>query len=228
MQIYSTYGIGVQQGIKCGVYAKAGYGKTLLMSTAPNPIILSAESGLLSLSRFRLPYIPINNVNDLTAAHQWALSSREARQFQTICIDSGSEIAEVVLSNAKGQVKDARLAYTELLEKMTMTIRAFRDLQGFNVVISAKQEFIKDEHTGVMKNMPSFPGKQLTRDFPYFFDELFQIDIGKLPDQTEYRFLRTQPDFSNEAKDRSGMLDPIEEPNLTKLFAKINRVNGPR
>lgn len=222
VQLKSTYGIGVQTGIKCAVYGKAGRGKTTLCATAPNPVIISAEGGLLSLARFKLPYIEIKNVNDLTNAHQWAQMSREARQFQTICIDSISEIAEVVLTNAKNQVKDPRQAYGELIEKMTTVIRSFRDLQGFNVVMTAKQEFVKDDQTGVLMNMPSLPGKGLTKDFPYFFDEVFQLDIGKTPTGEEYRFLRCQPDFNNEAKDRSGRLFPAEEPNLTKVFAKIN------
>lgn len=222
VQLQSTYGIGARQGVKCAVYGKAGRGKTLLCATAPNPVILSAEGGLLSLSGLRLPFIQIKTVGDLTNAHLWASQSREARQFQTICLDSVSEIAETVLANAKAQVKDPRQAYGELIDKMTDVIRAFRDLQGFNVVMTAKQEYVKDEQSGVVSNGPSLPGKTLTKDFPYFFDELFQIDIGKLPDMTEYRFLRTQPDFSNEAKDRSGRLDPIEEPNLTKIFNKIN------
>lgn len=222
VQLYNTYGFGQRQGVKCAVYGKAGRGKTRLCATAPGPVLISAEGGLLSLSNMQIPYIPIRTVTDLTNAHQWALNSREARQFNTICVDSISEVAETVLANAKGQVKDPRQAYGELADQMINVIRAFRDLQGFNVVMTAKQEYVKDEQSGVVMNGPSLPGKTLTREFPYFFDELFQLDIGKLPDMTEYSFLRTRPDFSNEAKDRSGRLDAIEEPNLAKIFAKIN------
>lgn len=222
VNIQNTFGIGARNGVKCAVYGKAGRGKTMLCATAPGPIIISAEGGLLSLGRYRLPFIEIKTVSDLTNAHLWAMQSREARQFQTICIDSISEVAETVLANAKTQVKDPRQAYGELIDQMTNVIRAFRDLQGFNVVMTAKQEYVKDEQSGIVMNGPSLPGKSLTKDFPYFFDELFQIDIGKMPDNTEYRFLRTQPDFNNEAKDRSGRLAPVEEPNLTKIFQKIN------
>lgn len=221
IQLQSTRGIASRAGVKCAVYGKAGRGKTRLCATAPNPVIISAEGGLLSLSGYNIPFMTIKTVSDLQNAHLWAMQSREARQFNTICIDSISEVAEVVLANAKGQVKDPRQAYGELADQMLNVIRAFRDLQGFNVVMTAKQDYVKDEQSGIIMNSPSLPGKTLTREFPYFFDELFQVDIGKLPDQTEYRFLRTQPDFNNEAKDRSGRLEPIEEPNLSKIFAKI-------
>lgn len=224
IQIRSTQGIGLRQGVKCVVYGKAGMGKTTLCATAPNPFIISAEGGLLSLAQFNLPYTEIKTIEDLNRVHQWALQSNEARQFSTICVDSISEIAEVVLNNARKKAKDPRQAYGDLQEKMADVIRSFRDLQGFNVVMTAKQEFIKDDTTGAMLNMPSMPGKNLTRDLPYFFDEVFKIDIGVTQDGSnrKYRYLLTQPDFMNDAKDRSGRLSPIEEPHLGKLFAKIN------
>lgn len=222
MKLMSTYGIGAANGVKMLVYGKAGRGKTTLCATCPSPVIFSAESGLLALSAYQLPYVEIRTVKDLTDAFDWARDSREARQFQTLCLDSLSEIAEVVLSNAKGQVKDPRQAYGELIEKMTMTIRAFRDLPGYHVYMSAKQEMVKDDLSGVTMNMPSMPGSKLEQQLPYFFDEVFQLDIGKDPTtQQSYRYLRTQPDFSNDAKDRSGRLDPIEYPDLGNIIKKI-------
>ena len=37
----------------------------------------------------------------------------------------------------------------------------------------------------------------------------------------EYRYLRTHPDIQSEAKDRSGVLDVLEPPDLTHIFNKI-------
>lgn len=218
----STYGIGAKNGVKMLVYGKAGRGKTTLCATAPNPIVFSAESGLLALSNYQVAYAEIRTIKDLQDAFEWAKTSAEAKQFQTLCLDSLSEIAEVVLSNAKGQVKDPRQAYGELIEKMSMTIREFRDLPGYHVYMSAKQEMVKDDSTGVALNMPSMPGSKLGQSLPYFFDEVFQLDIGKDPaTQQTYRYLRTQPDYQNDAKDRSGKLDPIEYPDLGNIIKKI-------
>lgn len=218
----STYGIGAKNGVKMLVYGKAGRGKTTLCHTAPSPIVFSAESGLLALSGHQVAYAEIRNIKDLQDAYEWAEKSAEARQFQTLCLDSLSEIAEVVLANAKGQVKDPRQAYGELIEKMSMTIRSFRDLPGYHVYMSAKQEMVKDDTTGTTINMPSMPGSKLGQQLPYFFDEVFQLDIGKDPaTQQTYRYLRTQPDFQNDAKDRSGKLDPIEYPDLGNIIKKI-------
>lgn len=221
LQFTTTDRAAVLQGIKAMVYGPPGVGKTKLAATAPAPIMMSAEAGVLSLREFQIPMIHIRTVQDLTEAHQWAMNSHEARQFQTIYIDSISEIAEVVLANAKTLVKDPRQAYGELVEKMLMAVRAFRDLPGKNVVMVAKMEPVKDEMTGIIKYSPSMPGTKLGPQLPYLFDEVFRMGIGKTPQNVEYRFLQTQPDLQYDAKDRSGSLDAVEVPDLTRVFNKI-------
>lgn len=223
-------------GIKVMVYGPSGIGKTVLASTLPNPILISAEAGVLSLRKknlerlygignpntcYDIPLILVKTVEDLTDAYRWCISSAEARQFQSVAIDSISEIAEVVLNNAKKQVKDPRQAYGELIEKMETTIRYFRDLPGKHVYMAAKMEASKDELTGVVRYGPSMPGSKLGQKIPYFPDELFRLGIGKTPQGESYRFLQTQPDLQYDAKDRSGALAPVEPPNLSAIFNKI-------
>jgi hypothetical protein len=211
-------------------------GKTVLMATAPIPVLISAESGALSLRQsnlerlygvgnphitYNMPIIEVKTVEDLTDAYNWCAGSAQAQQFQTVGLDSISEIAEVVLNNAKRQVKDPRQAYGELIEKMETLIRSFRDLPNKNVVISAKMEPTKDELTGVVKYGPAMPGAKLGNKLPYFFDEVFRLAVGQTPQGEKYRFLQTQPDLQYEAKDRSGALAPVETPVLSAVFAKI-------
>lgn len=222
-------------GIKVLVYGGSGVGKTVLTATLPNPVLISAESGALSLREsnlkrifgedasicYNMPIITVRTVEDLRDVHLWCLQSREAGQFQSIGLDSSSEIAEVILNNAKRQVKDPRQAYGELIEKMETLIRAFRDLPNKNVLISAKMEPTRDELSGVVKYGPSMPGAKLGPKLPYFFDEVFRLGIGKDQQGKEFRFLQTQPDLQFEAKDRSGALSHVEAPHLGYLFHKI-------
>lgn len=236
MQFTTTSAAARVNGVKCLVYGGAGMGKTLLCASAPAPLILSAEAGLLSLTHnnidrvfgvaqpgitYDVPVIVIKDVDDLTDAYNWCNNSAEARQFQTICLDSLSEIAEVVLNNAKRQVKDPRQAYGELMEKMETVIRLFRDLAGKHVYMSAKMEPAKDELTGVVRYLPSMPGTKLGPKLPYFFDEVFRLGVQRASDGTQFRFLQTQPDLQYEAKDRSGALGPMEYPHLGSVFSKI-------
>lgn len=209
------------QGVKMLVYGNSGVGKTTLCATAPSPIILSAEAGLLSLRRYQIPVIEIKTVDDLIEAHNWLLGSAEARQFSTVCIDSITEIGEVVLANAKRLVKDPRQAYGELIEKMNTTIKAYRDLQGKHVYMSAKLEPVKDDLTGITRYMAAMPGSKLGPQLPYLFDEVFRLGINKTQQGVPYRFLQTHPDLQYDAKDRSGALDPIEAPDLNNIINKI-------
>jgi AAA domain len=223
-------------GIKVLVYGGAGVGKTVLTATLPNPVLISAESGSLSLREsnlrrlfgndqsicYNMPLINVQTVEDLRDAHMWCLQSAEAKNFQSIGLDSISEIGGVVLNNAKRLVKDPRQAYGELIEKMETLVRAFRDLPGKNVLVSAKMEPTKDELSGIVKYGPSMPGAKLGPKLPYFFDEVFRLGIGKdTTTQQEFRFLQTQPDLQFEAKDRSGALSSAESPNLGYIFNKI-------
>lgn len=223
-------------GVKALVHGGSGAGKTVLMSTMPAPILISAESGLLSLRKANLErifgaghkeidydvkVIKISTVEDLTAAHTWCRQHAWTNGFRSVGLDSISEIMEVVLSNAKQQVKDPRQAYGELIEKGQMLIRAFRDLPGLNVCVVAKQEPAKDELTGVVKYGPSVPGSKLGPSLPYFFDEVFALRINKDTSGNPFRYLQTQPDIQYEAKDRSGMLLPMEYPHLGAVFNKV-------
>lgn len=215
-------------GVKCCVYGKSGVGKTKLLSTAPRPIILSAEQGLLSLRQYDIPVLLIETVQDLVDALDWLENPNnvgpDGHRFETVGLDSISEMAEVVLANAKQMVKDPRQAYGELIDKMWMTIKAYRDLIGYNVVMLAKEQPILDAATGIVLRGPMMPGKVVPVGMPYLFDEVFALRIGQTGD-VKYRFLQTQPDLQYDAKDRSGALDEIEKPDLTHIFNKIRGVS---
>lgn len=220
--IQSTQGFGVSNGVKIVVYSKAGMGKTTLCATCPAPIILSAEGGLLSLARFNLPYIKITSIADLRQTYAWLKNSAEPRkQFQTVCLDSITEIGEACLAERdNGKNNDGRAIYGDMIKDMTKIIKEFRDLPGYHVYMTAQMERQKDESTGVILNGPGMPGKRLGEKLPYLPDELFKLDIEGIG-ANSYRLLRTQPDYLNDAKDRSGALNPIEEPHIGKIINKI-------
>lgn len=220
--LQSTASVGVNNGIKCLVYGPPKVGKTRLLATAPNPVIFSAEGGLLSLRTYNLPFAEVRSIADLHAYYQWALYSHEARQFATIGLDSISEIIEQLLETEKGKTRDPRKAYGEIVTQGLQLIRGFRDLPGRNVVLIAKQDYSKDEGTGLMYWGPSFPGQKLGPAVPYYPDEIFQYCVFQNP-QTKQRIeaLRCWPDQNNIAGDRSGALDEFEQPNLANIFAKI-------
>jgi len=207
-------------GVKLLVYGQAGAGKTSLIQTLPNPVVLSAEGGLLSIQDADLPFIEVTSMEELREAYAWAKDSKEAQQYQSVALDSISEVAEVVLQHELKRNKDGRAAYGELNTTMQELIRSFRDLPGKHVYMSAKLEKSQDEMGKLLFN-PSMPGKSLTQGLPYFFDEVLALRVEKDADGNTQRALMTDSDGIWLAKDRSGKLDPWELPDLGAVITKI-------
>lgn len=215
-------------GIKVFVYGKAGIGKTTLMGTAPDPIVLSCESGLLALKDKDIPYIEINDVQDIYDAKEYLTVGEGAGQYKTICLDSITEIAEVMLTALKKVERDARQAYGKLADEMNSLIREFRDIKGVNVVFSAKQIRVTDDDTGLTSYMAAMPGKNLVNALPFLFDEVLYMTLKQDDEGREHRVIKTAAEWGHDAKDRSGKLNYIERPDLTHIFNKINGGVAPK
>jgi phage nucleotide-binding protein len=208
------------EGCNILAYGESGVGKTTLCATADAPLIISAEGGLRSLSNYDLPVFEIKSRKDCDEVYDWLESSKEANKYNIICIDSLSEIAEVLLSDEKKRTKDARQAYGVMNDEMAILIRGFRDLPR-HIYFSCKLKKVVDESTGATYYMPAVPGNTVLQSLPYFFDEVLAMKFGKLDDGEIYRYLQTQGDLQWVAKDRSNNLDKVVEPNLQKLIDTI-------
>jgi len=207
-------------GVKMLVYGNAGAGKTSLIPTLPNPVVLSAEGGLLSIQDASLPYVEVNSYETLMEAYKWLTESDEGKAFDSIALDSISEIAEVVLNHEKKIAKDPRQAYGAMQEQMADIIRAFRDIPGKHVYFTAKCEKSQDE-TGRLLYAPSMPGNKTGQQLPYFFDEVLALRVEKDADGNSQRALMCDSDGIWLAKDRSGKLGAWEAPDLSAIIAKI-------
>ena len=224
ISLRSTKGLHAN-GVKMLVYGAAGSGKTSLIATLPNPVIFSAEGGLLSIADSDLPFIEISDMASITDAYEWLIGADEAKQFQSIALDSISEIAEVVLSAEKkrtvnGKLIDPRQAYGQMQELMSDLVRAFRDIPGKHVYFSAKVEKSSDE-MGRVSYAPSMPGNKMAQALPFYFDEVLALRVEKGEDGQPVRALMTQSDGLWQAKDRSGRLDTWEMPDLGAIIRKI-------
>jgi hypothetical protein len=208
------------QAVKLLVYGQAGAGKTSLIPTLPTPVILSAEGGLLSIADTNLPFIEITSMDDLREAYKWLTSSTEAAEFESVALDSISEIAEVVLNAEKKINKDPRAAYGAMQEQMADIIRGFRDLPGKHVYMSAKLEKTQDE-MGRVLYAPSMPGNKTGQSLPYFFDEVLALRVEKDAEGMTRRALMTDGDGLWLAKDRSGKLEVWEDADLGDIIRKI-------
>jgi len=205
--------------IKMLAYGQAGSGKTSLIPTLPTPVILSAEGGLLSISGHDIPFVKIGGMDDLREAYKWLTDSDESKQFESVAIDSISEVAEVCLGAEKAIAKDPRQAYGEMQTTMAEVIRTFRDLDK-HVLMTAKLEKSQDE-MGRILYAPSMPGNKTGQSLPYYFDIVAALRVEKDDEGLTQRALMLESDGIWQAKDRSGKLDVWEAPDLAAIIAKI-------
>ena len=209
-------------GVKILVHGMSGSGKTTLIATLPKPLVLSAEAGLLSIAGSNIDYLQIKSIADLTDAYSFVME--HLTDYEAICLDSISEIAEQILSFEKKNNKDPRAAYGNLQEQMGDFIRSFRDLDGVNVYFSSKTEKITDNDGRIMY-APSLPGNKTSQQLPYFFDEVLALRVEKDEAGNSMRIIQTDADGVWSAKDRSGKLDMWEQPHLGDIINKIKGVN---
>ena len=215
-------------GIKALIYSEPGNGKTTLAATLDlkRTLIISFESGLLSIldeSGFEdLQYVEPSNLTDLKEIYDSLKNDKDlAAKYDTIFIDSLSEISDMMLEALKQDptvytgMKDNMKLYMINQEKVVGIAKSFRDLKGYNVIMTA---LAATKTTNMVeKLLPSMAGQKLADKLPPLYDFVWYLEVTSDGE----RRLITQPTSSITAKSRSRKLESAEEPNLGNILLKI-------
>jgi phage nucleotide-binding protein len=212
------------QGLKTLLTGESGAGKTALAATTEaKTLLVDAEAGTMTIRN-------ATNVKVFTVTSSEPLKqifpvleylrNDNDEKFEWVVIDSISEVGEMVLAEEELKTKGIK-AYGDYAKRMIPFVKAFRDLEGMNVVMTTKLRTMKDEETGVVKHFPSMPGRQVTDALPYLFDLVLPLRIMRTKAGETERWLQCVGDQNWTAKDRSGKLDRWEEPNLKNIRDKI-------
>ncbi len=217
--------------ITCVVYGNPGAGKTRLSSTIKEPtLILSAESGLLSIRGLGLDYWEINNFTDLREAYEYLQTEEAKKKYKWIYLDSLTEINERLLEIQKKKypgANDTFKMWGEFKDILTAFIKSYRDFKPYNVVFTALASVDKDELGMRFTNVDI--NTKLSLALPKFFDEVFYLQVFNV-DGVQTRKLLTSEYKNIIAKDRSGKLELYEEADLNlikeKILGKKENANG--
>lgn len=220
IKISKPAGIPHTSNVNALVYGESGIGKTVLTTTAKDCLLISAESGLLSILDSQIDVVEATSLNTIKEAYTYL---KGKHKYNTVAIDSISEVAQVVLNEYKAVERDPRQAYMKMAEEILAVIRAFRDLP-MNVIFVAKQDKITDELSGRTMYGPLFPGRTLKAEVPYQLDIVMVMRFIRIEGKT-YRKLQTEADIQYTAKDRTGLLAKYLDPNLDALFETVHSVS---
>ena len=201
-------------GVIAVVFGSPGTGKTPLCNTAPRPVLCSIEPGLLSMRGSTVPTFIADTVDKIDDFMKWVVYSNETANFDTICIDSISHMAEVYLKYELTKNKDGRAAYGKMSTRVFDHLYAIYRLKQKHAYLIAKQS--KDDQ----KARPYFPGQELNTTVPHLFDVIMQIGTHNIPNTGQYKAFRTADSYDAVARDRSGRLSEYEPCDLTALFNK--------
>jgi phage nucleotide-binding protein len=195
------------------VYGTAGTGKTYAIESLPNPIVINAEKGLLTLQNKNIDYIDIKSMSELSDVYEWLKFAPEAQKYQSIAIDSLSEISEFCLERELELAKDPRQAYGELKIKMRKLINLFKELDKHKYIITSLD--LKEDEFGKPLYSPMIPGS-FTKQISHYFD----VVMSSQKIDGEYAF-RCIGNYNYIAKDRSSKLKEHERQNLSDIIKKV-------
>ena len=206
------------------LYGPSGVGKTYSAVTIPGKtLILSAEKGLRTLVELApdMDVAEINTIANMREAHSFLA---ESKAYNTVFIDSLSEIGEMALAEAKAATKDGRQAYMLMADTIAAIIKAFNELPC-TVIMVAQEERVSSEIRGQVDYLyaPSIPGKSFMSKVPYKLDFVFclRARMSDGDDKIERAF-QTGPNGDYLAKSRSQRLDTFESADWSEIFKKLS------
>lgn len=208
-----------QYGVKMLAYGPPGAGKTPLINTAPRPVLMICEPGMLSMRGSTVPAWEASTVERIDEFFDWVFRSPEARSYDTIGLDSASQMAEIILKAELKRNRDGRKAYGEMARKVLDHLTGLYYMQQKHAYLICKQALAEEE--GTQTKRPYFPGQELNIQVPHLYDLIAHIAKTTVPGvQSQVLAIRTASTFGINARDRSGRLAELEQPDLTALFKK--------
>ncbi|MEI6258514.1 MAG: AAA family ATPase [Deltaproteobacteria bacterium] len=216
--------------LNCLIIGGAGIGKTSLIRTIPEGekiLVLSCEGGLLAVRDLveagEIEGFEVGSFADLKEAYQLLHSPDFKTRYQWIFIDSLTEISGKCLESVQAKYPSKTDSYNlwgEFSDNLTHIIKAFRDLTNYSVVFTClptiQVDDLKRRYVGA-----DVAGKQLKERLPSYFDLVLYMISKEDENSNENRIFLTSPSDRYPAKDRSGKLLQIEQPNLASVKFKI-------
>ena len=211
-------------GCKCIIYGPAGGGKTPVINSAPRPLLLSIEPGLLSMRGSTVPTFEAHTAQRIDEFFKWFFNSAETKAFDTLAVDSGSYMADVYLQAAMkgtskaGNKKHGQAAYGEMATDTMEHLRTLFYTKEKHIYLICKEEIADVEYQSLRR--PYFPGKVLNIDIPFLYDFILRLARANVPGAGEQLAFQCVGNMNILARNRTGNLNEYEPPHFGQLVTK--------
>lgn len=214
-------------GVKILCYGPPGSGKTPAIMTAPNPVLLATEPGLLSMRGSNIPTWEAGTADRIEDFRQWFFNSIEAKKFDTICVDSVSQMAELYLQRAEGKTSSSGnklhglAAYGKMADDTYAFISSLYYQREKHVYLVCKEETMSDGW-----RRPYFPGKELNAKIPHLYDVILRAAFTFIQGAgDQYAFLTTPSQNwfcrSRQNPNEAPKLAAFEPQNIKAIINKL-------
>jgi len=190
---------------KVVLYGPPGSGKTTMGATFPSVLVLSAESGLLSVRDKAIDVWTINGWEDLEEAYEFL--RKGGHGYKSVVIDSLTEVQKKLHEYIVRKFPAKRRDYEDLMsqsdwgyaiDRMRKMCRAFRDLP-MNVVFIALDQTEQGEDETITK--PALSGKTLSTELLGWVDAAIYCPGPQKDEEGELRYVgQTIPAKGRQAK----------------------------
>src|SRR6516164_4613794 len=229
------------RGAKILLQGPTGVGKTWQARTLDpaRTLFIDCEAGDLSILDWPAPTLRIDNWPDLRdVACKVGGYLENLDQYQNIFVDSLTQISRLSFRWAEQQPeavsertgrKDLRGCYGLHGREMVLWLNQLQHARAKNVIFVGILERVVDELKHVEWQLQA-EGSKTSRELPGIIDEIITYEFLNFNDnQPPLRgFVCSNPNqWGYPAKDRSGRLEPIEEPNLGRLLSKLTNQHDP-
>ncbi len=212
-------------GVKAIVYGPAGTGKTPILNTAPRPVLLATEAGLLSMRGSTIPTYEAYTSQRVDEFFKWFFNSTETKNFDTLGIDSGSQIADIYLNAAlqgtskQGNKKHGMAAYGEMATNTMEHLRTLYYTRYKHVYMICKEQIADVDYQSLRR--PWFPGQVLPIDVPHLYDFIIRLAKTNVPGVVgETLAFQCVGNMNVLARNRTGNLNEYEPPHFGNLVEK--------
>jgi hypothetical protein len=184
---------------KSAIYGKSGTGKTRSLRTAPKPLgVIDVDKGMLTNRGIEgIEYIEIDYDSDKPRPEAWDKIKEGVQLFakrediKTIALDSVTTISDACLKKVlminKHQSQQATLPDYMLQIKWLEDLFTTAIGSGKHLIVTAHEEFEKNEFTGQLWCLPMIVGK-LASKLPIWFDEVYHTQVTKDSQTKEFKY----------------------------------------